>query len=681
MQRMRKFLILVLSVLFTIFTTTAVWSFDCSNVSELPVALKTAEIKKGVVSLDSSVTEIFLMLGVGNFLRGITVHDLDTLRKYQAAPVAENIRIVGSFFAPSVEEIKRALGESSGIVFIHEMHEPLREQLSRFARVEKLNFNDLNDLYTNICAIGRLVRREAEANKIVSNIHDQIKIISRKLARIPKSHRKRVMRIMGRATSDTIYTPSAGSFQNLLIKLAGGIPPAFGKNEPIVPVTLKQWQSFNPQVIYGCGGDAELVKAFLLKPGWKNVDAVKNGNIYFFPCDLTCRISVNTGLFVQWLSATIYEDEFLKRENLVERERIVARRRLDTPLNLPYIASAEILDAIVWDFLHKTLVISFTEPMDIISTLEGPRKAVTVVGNSYSPPPCWNMYHRLSFETTRKHMYDVLKLSPEKTSMLFTGANMDNLSVQKVEEDGFVVYALVTAGVRGNAQRMSKDRGNFKEPGTINIILLTNRYLTPRAMTRAIITATEAKTAALQDLDIRSTQNPLAWQATGTGTDEIIVVSGRGPEANLTGGHSKLGELIARAVYAGVLDAVRKQNGITKNRTVFERLNERKLELFGLIKPRRCGQAYDRRKLLSKVQATLLKPRYAALIEIAFAISDAYDRGLLHDLSLFESLCDSVKWELSGKNQLQIPKAQKVPSFADLPVPLGMALDAIINSE
>jgi len=265
--------------------------------------------------------------------------------------------------------------------------------------------------------------------------------------------------------------------------------------------------------------------------------------------------------------------------------------------------------------------------------------------------------------------------------MLFTGANMDNLSVQKVEEDGFVVYALVTAGVRGNAQRMSKDRGNFKEPGTINIILLTNRYLTPRAMTRAIITATEAKTAALQDLDIRSTQNPLAWQATGTGTDEIIVVSGRGPEANLTGGHSKLGELIARAVYAGVLDAVRKQNGITKNRTVFERLDERKLELFGLIKPRRCGQAYDRRKLLSKVQATLLKPRYAALIEIAFAISDAYDRGLLHDLSLFESLCDSVKWELSGKNQPQIPKAQKVPSFADLPVPLGMALDAIINSE
>ena len=56
--------------------------------------------------------------------------------------------------------------------------------------------------------------------------------------------------------------------------------------------------------------------------------------------------------------------------------------------------------------------------------------------------------------------------------------------------------------------RMSVDEGPFYEPGTINIVLLTNMKLSPRAMARAIITATEAKTAALQDLDVRSSVQP-----------------------------------------------------------------------------------------------------------------------------------------------------------------------------
>jgi len=90
------------------------------------------------------------------------------------------------------------------------------------------------------------------------------------------------------------------------------------------------------------------------------------------------------------------------------------------------------------------------------------------------------------------------------------------------------VYALVTAGVKSNAVRMSADEGRFYEPGTINIILLPNMKLTLRAMARAIISATEAKTAALMDLDIRSSYSSSMHRATGTGTDNIIVVEGKG---------------------------------------------------------------------------------------------------------------------------------------------------------
>ena len=51
-------------------------------------------------------------------------------------------------------------------------------------------------------------------------------------------------------------------------------------------------------------------------------------------------------------------------------------------------------------------------------------------------------------------------------------------------------------------------------------------------------------------------------QATGTGTDNIIVVTGtNGPRVSYTGGHSKIGELIGKAVYEAVVEALKKQNG------------------------------------------------------------------------------------------------------------------------
>ena len=80
-------------------------------------------------------------------------------------------------------------------------------------------------------------------------------------------------------------------------------------------------------------------------------------------------------------------------------------------------------------------------------------------------------------------------------------------------------------------------------------------------MARAIITVTEAKTAALQDLNVRSTGSP-QYQATGTGTDNMIVVSGKmGKPLLLTSGHTKIGELIGCSTKIAVTEALKKFDG------------------------------------------------------------------------------------------------------------------------
>ena len=74
-------------------------------------------------------------------------------------------------------------------------------------------------------------------------------------------------------------------------------------------------------------------------------------------------------------------------------------------------------------------------------------------------------------------------------------------------------------------------------------------------MVQSIVVATEAKTIALQDLDVRSSYNSVL-QATGTGTDNIVVASGEGLKISYAGGHSKMGEMIARAVTKATKEAI-----------------------------------------------------------------------------------------------------------------------------
>jgi alpha-ribazole phosphatase CobZ len=264
----------------------------------------------------------------------------------------------------------------------------------------------------------------------------------------------------------------------------------------------------------------------------------------------------------------------------------MAKRQI--PLNLKD-AKAEIVYHSFREELVKTLLITFSEKRRVLSTLEG-FKEVRFVGNHYNPPSLWDYVHK-NYQEYLNWLPQALSISREDIAYLSTGADMDNLAMaEKIYED-FRVICLATAGVEGNAQRLGEDvaqnierEGKFeKVEGTINLIILTNTYLADGAMARTIITSTEAKTAVLQDLDIRSTYTPLENQATGTGTDNMIVISGKGEKISYVGGHTKMGELIARAVKDAVIKAIEKQNSIISGRGLEKRLAERGISLKELV--------------------------------------------------------------------------------------------------
>jgi adenosylcobinamide amidohydrolase len=229
-----------------------------------------------------------------------------------------------------------------------------------------------------------------------------------------------------------------------------------------------------------------------------------------------------------------------------------------------------------------------------------------------------------------------IEIDGDQAAVMGTAANMNYAAVSQHRDDTMLVTAVVTAGVQGNATCVGDpatwretETGWEKVPsvgGTINTILLINHSLTEGALARAVITMTEAKTAALQQLAIGSLYSKDL--ATGTGTDQFCIgapLDARKPLSS-TSPHAKLGELIGLAVKDATLEALRWQNGLefSMTRSVFHALGR-----YGLDEP---SFATNLEPLLSERNLELLKKNIKSIVyepkvaAAAYAIAAILDR-------------------------------------------------------
>ncbi|MCI5218952.1 MAG: hypothetical protein D3914_07135 [Candidatus Electrothrix sp. LOE2] len=112
-----------------------------------------------------------------------------------------------------------------------------------------------------------------------------------------------------------------------------------------------------------------------------------------------------------------------------------------------------------------------------------------------------------------------------------------------------------------------------------------------------------------------------------------------------------MGELIARAVYAGVQQAVHLQNGLVSKRSVFQRLKERKIDLGVLSRHflEKIGKKGGAATLRRRVEQLLLNPKYAGFLTAIMAVSDDYAKGLVPDTEGIDLWCEAVAADIAGK--------------------------------
>lgn len=236
----------------------------------------------------------------------------------------------------------------------------------------------------------------------------------------------------------------------------------------------------------------------------------------------------------------------------------------------------------VGDEVHrykKSIVVPFKGKRRVLSTCPlngGYQENLTAVLNNDGNPGA-GMASVLRAPTYEEHMALIateLGLDAKTTSGMSTAASMENVSIKTENFEELYVTAVVTGGIEVNGGRVG-DPATWHEAmgkavpvkqGTINIMLFINTDLSEGALTRSVVTCTEAKTAAIQELIAPSRYS--MGLATGSGTDGTIVVCNAESEIRLTnaGKHSKLGELIGLAVKAAVKEALNKQSGLSPER-------------------------------------------------------------------------------------------------------------------
>jgi adenosylcobinamide hydrolase len=128
---------------------------------------------------------------------------------------------------------------------------------------------------------------------------------------------------------------------------------------------------------------------------------------------------------------------------------------------------------------------------------------------------------------------------------LLTGALTERAELTEEGRGDLTVCAVVTVGL-SNRSAAGRSPSAVWQPSTINTIVVVDADPDPGALINLVITATEAKTLALAEAGVRSSDDTMV---TGTSTDAVVIAAtGRGPHCRFGGPVSELGWLVARAV-------------------------------------------------------------------------------------------------------------------------------------
>jgi len=149
------------------------------------------------------------------------------------------------------------------------------------------NPTTLEEMYANLEIVAQLTGRETEAAALVESLKARVAAVDEKIA--PISSQFSVFYEIDASNPAQPYTAGKGTFITLLIGRAGGKNIA-AELDAYPQLSIEQIVAEDPQVIIlGDSMWGVTVESVAERPGWENLSAVKNGQVFPFDDNLVSR--------------------------------------------------------------------------------------------------------------------------------------------------------------------------------------------------------------------------------------------------------------------------------------------------------------------------------------------------------------------------------------------------------
>lgn len=348
-----------------------------------------------------------------------------------------------------------------------------------------------------------------------------------------------------------------------------------------------------------------------------------------------------------------------------------------------------IIKSVQIEIKQDRLVVQSTVPLKTLSSaaLNGGLREADVVLNIQVPEDCGKR------EDDEVHSHpetflgrEAMRLgfSPERVIGLITAADVHNAEITNEDFNGVSLTTIVTAGTHfsataGDEITSHPNLSQTRTHGTINTIILIDGNLTDSCLAQALTTATEAKTVALRELDIRSHFSTAL--ASGTVTDStVIACTQRGTTRRYAGTATRLGEGIGRSVKNAVKGAIFKQDKLRANRSLVERLEERNISvetlahIFSNIYSSIDGRPHDMSLIKERLEEALSDQHIGSLVIASLRFDEDAEIGLLPETSnnlsfntpvVSKALESAAISCLSGERHTIRPPTKANPAFPE----------------
>lgn len=289
------------AVVSTTVSATAVAPISVTD--DLGRTLTLDAVPRRIVSLAPSVTEILFAIGAGPRVVGNT-------RFCNYPPEAADLPEIGGFSVSSIS-IEAIVGLEPDLVIAGTARQlPVVEQLEQLGvPAVVLAPASVDAVYASILQVGVLTGTSDEARQVVVTMQERIAAVANVVATIPETERPTVY---WEVFNDPLTTTGPNTFIGQMIVLIGATNIFADASEDYPAISSETVFERNPQVILGPESQGDLLTAEALseRPGWADIQAVRDGRVYTLDGDIISRPGPRLADAIELLAAMLYPEAF-----------------------------------------------------------------------------------------------------------------------------------------------------------------------------------------------------------------------------------------------------------------------------------------------------------------------------------------------------------------------------------